>query len=171
MQETCIVSSTLLNLYKNEAEKKSYKDLEGNIHQGYFYTDRGFLALHNVLLMETLGHGRYSKVKRAYDINHLRQIAIKIIDCNKIPRDFKEKFLPRELSNWPKLKHQNIITMFDCISSNQKIYMILEYANGGDMLTYIQNIKGPVPEKESYLWMKQICFAIKYLHSKNIIHR
>ena len=95
--------------------------------------------------------GRYSKVKRAYDINQLRQIAIKIIDCNKIPRDFKEKFLPRELSNWPKLKHQNIITMFDCIPSNQKIYMILEYANGGDMLTYIKNIKGPVPEKKAHL--------------------
>ena len=49
--------------------------------------------------------------------------------------------------------------------------MMLEYANGGDMLTYIQKLKGPLPEKESKFWMKQICSAIEFLHDKEISHR
>ena len=61
--------------------------------------------------------------------------------------------------------------MFDCIFNNYKIYMILEYANGGDMLTYIQNSVNPMSEKECKLWMKQLCNAVQYLHSRNVIHR
>ena len=49
--------------------------------------------------------------------------------------------------------------------------MILEYATGGDMLNYIQKLNGPVPEKESRLWMTQICCAVKYLHFKDIVSR
>ncbi len=61
--------------------------------------------------------------------------------------------------------------MYDCILNNEKIYMILEYANGGDMLTYIQNSSNPISEKECRHWMKQLCAAVSYLHSKCVIHR
>ncbi len=160
--------ANILNSYKNEVEEKSYRDINGNLFRRYFYTDRAFLAQHKLLLEETLGQGRYSKVKKAYDLNWSRQIAIKIIDRDKAPKDFKETFLLRELENWPKLKHQNIIKMFYYIFNQNKIYMILEYVDHGNMLSYMKKINGPLPENESRICMKQICCAVKYLHLKNV---
>jgi serine/threonine protein kinase len=49
--------------------------------------------------------------------------------------------------------------------------MILEYANGGDMLTLIQKLNGPLSEADTKLWMKQICNAVEYLHKNEISHR
>ena len=162
----------LIDIYKNEKyEKKLSKDQSGHLIKHYSHTDRAILAQNKILLRDTIGRGSYSKVKEAYDLNNLRQIAVKIIDCTKAPKDFLEKFMPRELNIWPKIEHPHIIQMYKYFLNEDKIYMILEYANGGDMLSYIQNIKGPIPEKECRVWMKQICLAVHYLHQKGIIHR
>jgi len=40
--------------------------------------------------------------------------AVKIIDRQKAPQDYQEKFLPRELKLWPKLRHPNLIALTDC---------------------------------------------------------
>jgi serine/threonine protein kinase len=79
--------------------------------------------------------------------------------------------LPRELDVWPRVSHPNIIRMHDYILNEQKIYMMLEYADGGDMLSYIQKINGPVAERDCKPWMRQILSAVAYLHRMNIIHR
>lgn len=160
--------SKVLNSYKNEVEQKQYRDINGNLNSVTTYTERAFLAQHKLLLKGSLGRGTFSKVKKAYDLNNFRHIAIKIIDCNKAPKHFK-KFLPRELDNWPKIKHQNIITMFYYLLNMNSVYIVLEYASGGDMLSYLQRINGPVPEEKIMIWMKQICIAVKYLHLKQVI--
>ena len=49
--------------------------------------------------------------------------------------------------------------------------MMLEYANGGDLLAYIQKLNGPIPYKENKLWMTQICDALEFLHRIDISHR
>lgn len=60
--------------------------------------------------------------------------------------------------------------MYQLIMSPEKIYMLLEYAYGGDMLAYMQ-IKGAISETESKYWMKQICSAVEFLHDRKISHR
>lgn len=72
---------------------------------------------------------------------------------------------------WPRVSHANIIRMHDYIVNDEKIYMILEYADGGDMLSYIQSINGPVGERDCKPWMRQIMSAVAYLHRMDIIHR
>jgi serine kinase len=173
MQEslTLINESDYLNKIKNELEEKAYKDSNGLVYKGYFFTDRALLAQNRIVLKETIGKGSYSKVKEAFDLKKMHKVAVKIIDCSKAPQDFQDKFLPRELNIWPKLNHDNIIKMFDCLVREEKIYMILEYANGGDLLTHIQNLTSPMSELKAKLWIKQICNAIHYLHCQNIIHR
>ena len=171
MEEAYIEELTLLGKYKNEVEEKMVKDQSGKLTKCYVYTDRAIMAQNRIVLKETIGKGSYSKVKEAYDFKNSRQVAVKIIDLSKAPKDFQEKFLPRELEIWPRVQHPNVITMYNYIINANKIYMILEYANGGDMLSYIQKLSGPVPEKDCKLWMRQICSALQYLHQNNIIHR
>lgn len=79
----------LLNIYKNEAIERTFTDRTGQLFKGLTLTDRAVLAHHKIILKETLGKGSYSKVKEGYDFKHSRQIAVKIIDCTKAPKDFK----------------------------------------------------------------------------------
>lgn len=161
----------LLNKYARQIEERAVLNERGETVLNYAYTDHAMMAQHRILLKETVGRGSYSKVKEAYDYKTMRQVAVKIIDLTRAPKDFQEKFLPRELQIWPRVHHPNIIAMHQCVTRSDKIYMILEYASGGDMLTYIQKLCGPVPDKDCKLWMRQICSALQYLHHNNIIHR
>jgi len=43
----------------------------------------------------------------------VQMAAVKIIDRQKAPRDYQEKFLPRELKQWPRLRHPNLIALND----------------------------------------------------------
>jgi serine kinase len=157
--------------YRNEVEEKEKVGLNGEIIKIRVKTDRAILAGHKILLKEKIGQGSYSKVKRAFDLDRFQEVAVKIIDRYKAPKDFQEKFLPRELDVWARVKHKNIIKMNKHLWNGEKIYMVLEFANNGDMLTHIQNLKGPVSDSACKLWIHQIFDAIKYLHERNIIHR
>ena len=39
--------------------------------------------------------------------------AVKIIDRQKAPQDYQEKFMPRELKHWPRLRHPNLTALTD----------------------------------------------------------
>lgn len=137
----------------------------------YRPTYRAVLAKNGYLVRKTLGNGSYSKVKLAISLNKCKSlVAVKIVDRNKAPRDFQTKFLPRELDIWPGLRHPNIINVHDAFDDGRRVYMILEYAENGDVLKYIQKV-GALSENLARGWTWQLCDAVKYLHELNITHR
>lgn len=84
------MAAAQLATYENETEERMYKDAtSGAIYKNYCFTDRAILARAKIVLKHTLGRGTYSKVKQAYDLAHMRAIAVKIIDCSKAPKDFQ----------------------------------------------------------------------------------
>jgi len=55
-------------------------------------------------------------VKKVYCLakrSVIQLAAVKIIDRQKAPQDYQEKFLPRELKHWPRLRHPNLIALTD----------------------------------------------------------
>ncbi|KAH3730918.1 hypothetical protein DPMN_056919 [Dreissena polymorpha] len=96
--------------------------------------------------------------------------AVKIVDRNKAPRDFQSRFLPRELSIWPRMKHPNIARMIDVFEDISRVYMILEYAENGDVLRYIQK-SGAIKDHLARIWIRQVGDAVRYLHDQDITHR
>jgi serine/threonine protein kinase len=63
-----------------------------------------------------------------------------------------------------KLNHPNIIKLIDVhIDKDRQItYMILEYADGGNLFQKIQMKQ--VSKKEIRKYFKDICLAVEYLH-------
>jgi len=117
-----------------------------------------------------LGEGSYAKVKSAFWTQNHKRVAIKIINKKKAPKDFKTKFLPRELDIMKKLKHPHIIELYDIMQFNSKVYLVLEMAGHGDMLEYIK-LRGAIPDEKAAIMYYQLAHAITYLHSLNIVHR
>ncbi|XP_048736837.2 testis-specific serine/threonine-protein kinase 4-like [Ostrea edulis] len=137
----------------------------------YRPTYRAILAKKGFLVKQTLGSGSYSKVKFAFNLNGGKDVvAVKIVDRNKAPKDFQQRFLPREIKIWPQLNHPHIVKLLDIFEDYRRVYMVLEYGEKGDVLRYIQRV-GAIKEGMARNWTKQICEAVRYLHEQNITHR
>lgn len=80
-------------------------------------TYKEVLANKGYIVQQTLGCGTYSKVKLAViSDNHVTpgmKVAVKIIDRQRAPLDYQNKFLPRELAIWPTLQHPHITPLLD----------------------------------------------------------
>ena len=126
-------------------------------------TDKTILANRGFTCKNTIGSGSYSKVKVAVRVRSssvVEKYAFKIIDRSKAPKDFQQKFLPRELEIWPQLKHPNIIRMYSYFEHEPKIYMLLEYAEGGDVLDYVQK-SGALTQRHARNWIKVCPVSIR----------
>ncbi|XP_007640865.1 testis-specific serine/threonine-protein kinase 4 isoform X4 [Cricetulus griseus] len=68
------------------------------------------------------------------------------------------------------LRHKYLINFYQAIETTSRVYIILELAQGGDVLEWIQRY-GACSETLAGKWFSQMALGIAYLHSKGIVHR
>lgn len=68
------------------------------------------------------------------------------------------------------LRHNNIIQIYQIIQTRSNLYLIMEYANGGELFDYIV-LKKRLSEPEAAKFFQQIISGVEYLHKHNIVHR
>lgn len=78
--------------------------------------------------------------------------------------------LEREISILRKLNHQNIIKLHEVYENELYIHLVLEYLEGGELLTHIKKI-GLYSEKDACCAIKCVLEALDYCHTRNIMHR
>lgn len=76
----------------------------------------------------------------------------------------------QELSILKKVNHINIIKLYELIETSNKIFIVTEYIDGGELY---QNIikQGKLDESKAKMYFCQIIQGIKYLHENGICHR
>ena len=67
------------------------------------------LEEHGYHVLKQLGRGSFATVKLAYSIRDKANVAVKIISKRDVPKDFLEKFFPREISIVKSLRHPNLV--------------------------------------------------------------
>nr|XP_020478894.1 MAP/microtubule affinity-regulating kinase 4 [Monopterus albus] len=123
----------------------------------------------NYRLLKTIGKGNFAKVKLARHILTSREVAIKIIDKTQLNPTSLQK-LYREVRIMKMLNHPNIVRLFEVIETEKTLYLIMEYASGGEVFDYLVS-HGRMKEKEARAKFRQIVSAVHYCHQKNIVHR
>ncbi|XP_055848576.1 testis-specific serine/threonine-protein kinase 1 [Episyrphus balteatus] len=97
-------------------------------------------------------------------------LACKIINKLKAPMDYLNKFFPRELDILMKIDHPNIVQVHSILERGPKIFIFMQFAENGDLLTYI--LKNEIiGELQSKAWFLQMGKALTYLHNHDIAHR
>ncbi|XP_029611103.1 MAP/microtubule affinity-regulating kinase 3 isoform X4 [Salmo trutta] len=123
----------------------------------------------NYRLLKTIGKGNFAKVKLARHILTGREVAIKIIDKTQLnPTSLQKLF--REVRIMKILNHPNIVKLFEVIETEKTLYLVMEYASGGEVFDYLV-AHGRMKEKEARAKFRQIVSAVQYCHQKNIVHR
>ncbi|KAM3133981.1 hypothetical protein pb186bvf_013947 [Paramecium bursaria] len=113
-----------------------------------------------------IGKGNYGDVWLVEDKDH-QQFAMKRIDTL-----FQTIDPQNEVNVIKVLKHPNIIKYYDSFQHNNKLCIVMEYAENLDLSAHLKNIKlTNVPIPQVLNWFTQLCLAIQYLHSQKIIHR
>ena len=136
---------------------------------------------------KVLGEGGYGIVYHATDDKLGRELAIKEYypnilvnrDGNKNveanadqEENYKEglgKFI-EEARVLASCDHPNIVKVHNIVEANNTAYIVMPYYQG---ITLYEHIKknGRLEEKTAYHYLKPICKALHYVHSKNYLHR
>ncbi|KAL7672862.1 hypothetical protein ACOME3_007741 [Neoechinorhynchus agilis] len=132
-------------------------------------TYENFLTELGISIDRIIGEGSYSKVRRMCWLNG-RKLALKVIDSEKISEAVRTKFVPRELGNHRRLKHENIVRIEDVYLIGPRIFICMEFMENGDLLNYIQ-VKSHLSESEAQSIFRQIVSAVNYCHYQEIAHR
>ncbi len=121
-------------------------------------------------MMRDLGEGTFGKVKLGINNRTKKKVAIKILESRKIAMMSDSSRVAREIKILKEVKHKNIIELYEIIETSYAIYMIMEYAEGGELFDYIVS-KGRLSEKEAAYYYYQLIEGIEFLHSLKIAHR
>ncbi|KAM9156043.1 serine/threonine-protein kinase MARK1 isoform 4-T4 [Pangshura tecta] len=123
----------------------------------------------NYRLLKTIGKGNFAKVKLARHVLTGREVAVKIIDKTQLnPTSLQKLF--REVRIMKILNHPSIVKLFEVIETEKTLYLVMEYASGGEVFDYLV-AHGRMKEKEARAKFRQIVSAVQYCHQKCIVHR
>uniref|UniRef100_A0A8C2K6L5 non-specific serine/threonine protein kinase n=1 Tax=Cyprinus carpio TaxID=7962 RepID=A0A8C2K6L5_CYPCA len=116
----------------------------------------------NYRLLKTIGKGNFAKVKLARHVLTGREVSRYIFNVTYT--------LFREVRIMKVLNHPNIVKLFEVIETEKTLYLIMEYASGGEVFDYLV-AHGRMKEKEARAKFRQIVSAVQYCHQKRIVHR
>eukprot|EP00002_Diphylleia_rotans_P033572 TRINITY_DN7154_c0_g1_i1.p1 TRINITY_DN7154_c0_g1~~TRINITY_DN7154_c0_g1_i1.p1 ORF type:complete len:803 (-),score=141.05 TRINITY_DN7154_c0_g1_i1:671-3079(-) len=118
-----------------------------------------------------LGYGSFTKVKLGRNLKSKTLVAAKIYKKKHIDDDINHQ-LEQECRVLQDFSHPNIVHFIDRIENKRYIYFILDFIDGGDLLDFLQKNapRGCKVELARYLF-QQIVYAVKYCHSKGVVHR
>ncbi|KAJ9452270.1 CBL-interacting protein kinase 21 [Diplonema papillatum] len=122
------------------------------------------------VLGNTLGEGAFSKVKKAVHMQTKEVVAIKIINSKKTDTKEKEEWIRREVAVLRKLDHPSIIKLHEVLMVGEKMHIVLEYVNGGELLEHVATV-GKLSEAEGRTFFHQLFAAVVYMHSMGVVHR
>lgn len=69
------------------------------------------------------------------------------------------------------VQHPNVVRLYEVIDTPNKLYLILEFGDGGDMYDYIMKHANGLNESAARRYFRQICRALKYCHEMRVCHR
>ena len=78
-------------------------------------------------LFKKVGSGATCKVKLGYEINSGKKVAVKILVKSRIKDKKDIERISREIKILKKVRHPNIIQLYEIIETESELFLIMEY--------------------------------------------
>uniref|UniRef100_A0A663F3P2 non-specific serine/threonine protein kinase n=1 Tax=Aquila chrysaetos chrysaetos TaxID=223781 RepID=A0A663F3P2_AQUCH len=124
-------------------------------------------------IIKKIGEGSFGKIFLAKGKVDNEQCVIKEIDLTKVKQqNLDDNASQKEVILLAKMKHANIVTFYASLQEKNKLYIVMEYCDGGDLMKRINMQHGVLFDEDQILsWFVQISLGLKHIHDKKILHR
>lgn len=130
------------------------------------------IGLEHFNFLTVLGKGNFGKVmlaqtkatKKLYAIKVLKKEFIIENDEVESTKSEKRVFL---IAN--KERHPFLLNLHACFQTETRVYFVMEYISGGDLMLHIQ--RGQFGSKRAQFYAAEVCLALKYFHENGVVYR
>ena len=129
----------------------------------------GLTAIGRYQVVDRLGRGGMGTVYLARDPALDRLIAIKVLSGDLVDEETRERF-SREARSISRLRHPNIVTIFEYGDFTGQPFIAMEYISGESWAELIRR-RAPVPLVRKLRMMEELCAGMAHAHRARIVHR
>jgi serine/threonine protein kinase len=117
-----------------------------------------------------IGRGGMGVVYHGYDPLLDRHVALKVLAPHLLWESaFVERFL-REARAAARLRHPNIVTIYDVGQEAGWYYFVMEFLEGQTLTEFIRQ-RGPLSPNETLAILSPLARALDYAHQQGLVHR
>ena len=131
--------------------------------------------IEDLTLIKLLGKGSFGEVYLSTKRGKREFFATKKMNRSQADQPSIRKYFENEIRILDSLNHPNIVKLEELKQTKDYYYIVMEYINGGSLTDclkiYQKSFGRPFPEEIVQYLMNQIVDAIRYIHSKKVIHR
>ncbi|XP_012890588.1 PREDICTED: sperm motility kinase X-like [Dipodomys ordii] len=115
-------------------------------------------------VLRTIGQGSFGHVKLAKHLLTDALVAVKVLEKRDNP------FITSEVDIMKSVDHPNVVKLFHVMETEERVYLVMEYPGGGDLLRHVLQVL-KLQEEEARPVFRQIVSAMHYCHESGIAHR
>ncbi|KAI1877068.1 hypothetical protein JX265_000158 [Neoarthrinium moseri] len=130
------------------------------------------IGLDHFNFLAVLGKGNFGKVMLAETKKSRRLYAIKVLKKEFIIENDEVESIRSEkrvflVAN--RERHPFLTNLHACFQTETRVYFVMEYVSGGDLMLHIQ--RGQFGTKRAQFYAAEVCLALKYFHENGVIYR
>ncbi|SCW03174.1 LAFE_0G04588g1_1 [Lachancea fermentati] len=130
----------------------------------------GKYNLHDFQILRTLGTGSFGRVHLVRSNHNGRFYAMKVLKKRTIVKLKQVEHTNDERRMLSIVSHPFIIRMWGTFQDAEQVFMIMDYIEGGELFSLLRKSQR-FPNPVAKFYAAEVCLALEYLHSKDIIYR
>ena len=121
-------------------------------------------------LLHVIGKGSFGKVMQVKKRDDGKIYAMKVLRKDAIIARKQVAHTRAEKTILQKIQHPFIVKLHYAFQTDTKLYMILDYINGGELFSHLKR-EGRFSEERVRLYAAEIVLVLAHLHSLDIVYR
>ncbi|HZS37089.1 MAG TPA: serine/threonine-protein kinase [Polyangia bacterium] len=128
-------------------------------------------TLQRYRLLEEVGQGGMAVVYKGFDTTLNREVAVKVLHPHLAGQEESRARLQREAHAVAKLRHENILEIFDYSGPDSpESYIVTEFIHGKTLKIFLNDNPLPFPEVAEMI-ASEVARALEHAHALGVIHR
>lgn len=128
------------------------------------------VSIGHYMLGRIIGEGTFGKVRLGTHILTGEKVAVKVLEKRLIVDVADVERVAREVRILKLFRHRYVVQLFEIIETSRQLFLIMEYAAGGELFDYIVEC-GRLAEPEACSLFRQIMDGVEAIHDGLVVHR
>lgn len=121
----------------------------------------------------TVGTGTFGRVRLVMHRKSSRVFALKMLQKSQVVALKQQGNILNERALLWRMDHPFIIKLFDTYRDRDRLYMLLELVQGGELFSRLQNASAPgrISVSEARFYAACVLDALDYMHAQHVLYR